>query len=107
MVSGATPPPKNRLLGQEVDQRAVRVIHRQYLFGPLLYALAFGLAWLNGPASIIAELLLAFFFALPGSPLRERPPQERTWRSDLSRWSAVILRRKERLSDDDRTANRD
>jgi hypothetical protein len=39
------------------------------LFGPLLYALAFGLAWLNSPASLIVELMLACFFALPGYPL--------------------------------------
>ncbi len=63
---------QNRLFDKDVDQRAVRAINRQYLFGPLLYAVAFGLAWLNSPTSIIFELLLALFFALPGYPLRDR-----------------------------------
>jgi len=59
---------KNRLLGQEVNLQAVQAINRQYMFGPLLYAIAFGLAWINGLASIILQLLLALFFALPGYP---------------------------------------
>jgi len=63
---------QNRLFDKDVDQRAVRAINRQYLFGPLLYAVAFGLAWLNSPTSIIFELLLALFFALPGYPLHDR-----------------------------------
>jgi TMEM175 potassium channel family protein len=63
---------QNRLFDEDVDQHAVRAINQQYLFGPLLYAVAFGLAWLNSPTSVIFELLLALFFALPGYPLRER-----------------------------------
>jgi uncharacterized membrane protein len=61
---------RNRLLGHEVDQDAVRAIHRQYLFGPVLYAIAFALAWFNSTACTILELLLALFFAL-----RPRPPR--------------------------------
>ena len=63
---------QNRLLGKGVDQDAVRAIHRQYLFGPFLYALAFGLAWFNSTACTVVELLLALFFALrPRSPHRQ------------------------------------
>src|SRR6266566_5439802 len=54
----------NRLLGKNADQRAVAAISQQYLFGPLLYLIAFGLAWINTPASIILNLFLALFFAL-------------------------------------------
>ena len=55
----------NRLIGKNADARAVASISRQYLGGPLLYLIAFGLAFLSVPASIIFNLLLALFFALP------------------------------------------
>lgn len=56
---------ENRLLGSKVDPRAVEAINRQYRFGPLLYLIVFGVAWISAPASIIINLLLAVFFALP------------------------------------------
>jgi uncharacterized membrane protein len=55
----------NRLIGKDADTRAVMAISRQYLFGPLLYLIAFGLAFVSVAASIIFLLLLALFFALP------------------------------------------
>ena len=55
----------NRLLDKNADTRAVAAISRQYVFGPLVYLISFGLAWINTPASIICNLLLALFFALP------------------------------------------
>jgi len=64
---------KNRLLGKNADAHAVRAISNQYLFGPLLYAVAFGLAWLSVPASILLNLLLALFFAFPGRKPRSLP----------------------------------
>ena len=57
---------RGRLLGKDADMQAVKAISRQYVFGPLLYLIAFGLAWVNTPTSIIFCLLLALFFALPG-----------------------------------------
>ena len=63
----------NRLLGKDTDTRAVQAIDRQYLFGPLLYLIAFGLAWVNVPSSIIFNFILALFFAVPG-----RPPKQLT-----------------------------
>src|SRR5712691_544451 len=63
----------NRLLGKDADTHAVAAISQQYLFGPLLYLISFGLAWINTPASIILNLLLALFFALPGRPPRQLP----------------------------------
>ena len=55
----------NRLLGKNADTRAVMAISRQYLFGPVSYLIAFGLAWINTPASIILNFILALFFAVP------------------------------------------
>jgi len=62
-----------RLLGKNADLSAVRAISRQYLFGPLLYSVAFGLAWINVPASVVVNLLLAVFFAIPSRKMREMP----------------------------------
>ena len=60
----------NRLISKDTDQRAVTAISRQYLFGPLFYLITFGLAWINVPACIILNFVLALFFAFPGHPLR-------------------------------------
>lgn len=59
----------NRLLGQNVDSRSVEAISRQYLFGPALYIIIFGVAWINSLVCIILSFILALFFALPGLPL--------------------------------------
>jgi uncharacterized membrane protein len=61
----------NRLLGKNVDTRAVVAISRLYLGGPLLYLIAFGLAFLSVAACIIFLLVLALVFALP-------PPKPRS-----------------------------
>ena len=61
----------NRLLSKNADTRAVAAISQQYLFGPLLYLVAFGLAWISTPASIILNFLLALYFALPVRPPRQ------------------------------------
>ncbi len=61
---------ENRLLGKEADRRAIQTITWQYRFGPPLYLITFGLAWINVPASLAVNLLMAVFFALPGRKLR-------------------------------------
>jgi len=61
----------NRLLGKDVDSRAIKDISKQYLFGPLVYLIAFALAFVSTPATIIASFALALFFALP--PRLPRP----------------------------------
>jgi len=58
----------NRLLGKNVDFQSVAAISRQYLFGPLLYLIVFGVAWINTLTCIILSFLLALFFALPDRP---------------------------------------
>ena len=55
----------NRLIGKNVDSRAIEDISKQYLFGPLFYLIAFALAFVSTPATIIASFALALFFALP------------------------------------------
>jgi uncharacterized membrane protein len=55
----------NRLLSKDADTRAVKAISGQYVFGPFLYLIAFGLAFYSTQASLIFCLLLALFFALP------------------------------------------
>ena len=62
----------NRLLDRQADPRAVKTITRQYRFGPLLYLVAFALAFIYAPASILWNLLLAIFFALPGHSLKQK-----------------------------------
>jgi len=61
----------NRLLGKDVDSRAIKDISKQYLFGPLVYLIAFALAFVSTPATIIASFALALFFAFP--PRLPRP----------------------------------
>ncbi len=57
---------QNRLLGNTINHRAVQAISRQYLFGPVLYAITLILAFIYVPASVAANFVLALFFALPG-----------------------------------------
>lgn len=61
---------RNRLLGKNADVRSVTAISRQYLFGPLLYLIIFGVSWISTSACVILSFILAIFFALPGRPLR-------------------------------------
>ena len=67
---------RNRLLVKDTDPHAVNAISRQYLFGPLVYLIVFGVAWINTLACVILSFILALFFALPGRPPRKQP-QER------------------------------
>lgn len=55
----------DRLLRHNKDLHFIANINRQYAFGPLLYLIAFVLAFLNVTASVGMCLLLAIFFALP------------------------------------------
>src|SRR3989440_6516790 len=66
----------HRLLGKDVDTRAVTAISRQYLLGPLVYLITFALSWVSTPGTIIASFVLALFFALPGRPPRPLPASD-------------------------------
>lgn len=56
-----------RLLGQDVDMASIERISRQYAFGPIAYLLCTAVAWVSVPASLVMNLALACFFALPPS----------------------------------------
>jgi uncharacterized membrane protein len=56
------------LLAPNHDRADVEAITRQYRFGPLMYVVAFLLAFLSAPLSFGLCLLLAIYFALPGRP---------------------------------------
>jgi uncharacterized membrane protein len=64
---------KNRLLDPGSELLEVQAISRQYAFGPLLYLVAFGLAFVSGVASLALNLSLAVFFALPARKPRSTP----------------------------------
>jgi uncharacterized membrane protein len=55
-----------RLLGKNVDVHQVAAISRQYFFGPVLYLITVGLAWINTPATALCCCIIALFFAFPG-----------------------------------------
>jgi uncharacterized membrane protein len=46
-------------------------ISRQYAFGPIIYLICFGLAWIDVRASVALNVALAIFFALPPSLMRK------------------------------------
>ena len=55
------------LLAKSVDERTIRAQTRQFALLPVLYLVAFGVAWINGPLSIAISLSLALFLAVPGN----------------------------------------
>ena len=56
---------KRNLLAADVDAASVGRITRQYAFGPLLYLACVALTWTSVSASLLLNLTLACFFALP------------------------------------------
>jgi len=61
---------ENRLLGQNVDEKEIEAMLRQFRFGPLIYLVTFAVTFVNVPVSLALNLLLAVFWALP---VRKRP----------------------------------
>lgn len=62
----------NRLLRKDADPEDTKAISRQYVFGPIVTILTLLIAIINVPASIVLNLLLTLFFALPGRSPRLR-----------------------------------
>src|SRR5206468_2961733 len=56
---------REHLLDAEVDHASVHGISRQYLFGPLYYIVAGVVALVSPLASVLLDLALAVFFAMP------------------------------------------
>lgn len=59
---------KGRLLAENVDNREIRQITRQYRFGPLMYLAAFAASFVSVSLSVGLCLFLAVFFAFKGWP---------------------------------------
>ncbi|MDQ2731967.1 MAG: TMEM175 family protein [Armatimonadota bacterium] len=55
----------NRLLDERADPQSVRAITQAYALGPLFYLATFVISIFSVPVSLVANLLLAAFFALP------------------------------------------
>jgi len=64
-----------RLLGKHADKALVAQITREYRFGPLVYLVAFLLAFVSVPASLVLTVLLAVYFALSGRNSSGKAPQ--------------------------------
>ena len=64
--------PKRHLLSHDVDAEAVAHITRQYSFGPVPYLGCLALAYVNVKLSLLANMALACFFALPPSVVRPK-----------------------------------
>jgi uncharacterized membrane protein len=62
----------NQLLGKQVDQDELQAVLRKYRFGPLAYIVTFALTWVSVPVSLILNLLLAVFWAIPISKQRSQ-----------------------------------
>jgi TMEM175 potassium channel family protein len=64
-----------RLLSKHANKALVAQITREYRFGPLVYLVAFLLAFVSVPASLVLTVLLAVYFALSGRNRSGRAPQ--------------------------------
>ncbi len=58
---------RHRLLGKSITAEQVRTINRQYLVGPIFYGVAFGLAFVSVPASLMLIIAMAIFYAITAS----------------------------------------
>jgi uncharacterized membrane protein len=56
---------RRHLLAPDADREAVENVTKQYTFGPALYLLCVILAWFSVGVSLVLNVALAFFFALP------------------------------------------
>jgi uncharacterized membrane protein len=64
---------RNRLIDRRTDPAAVQAVTRAYMWGPVMYTAALGLAFYSAMASLVLNLLLALFFALPRDGMRSLP----------------------------------
>jgi TMEM175 potassium channel family protein len=58
---------KHRLLDPAFQQELVHEITRQFRFGPVMYLVAFGAAFVSVPVSVAVNAGLAIFYAFTGS----------------------------------------
>ena len=55
----------HHLLGHEVNRASADKISKQYAGGPILYLICLATAWFSVTASLVLNIALAIFFALP------------------------------------------
>ncbi len=77
----------NRLLGKDVDLDEMQVMLKQFRFGFLPYLITFALTWVSVPISLIINLLMALFWALP---VNRRP----SFRRASSPFSRTVTRQR-------------
>jgi len=90
---------RDDLLHEDADHASIHAISRQYLLGPVYYLRCVGRRNLQPAASVLIDLLLAIFFALPArnvSSSSRRIPDAR------SEYRSVYGRRLARAADDRR-----
>lgn len=68
---------KHRLLRDDADPEDTRAISRQYIFGPIVNLVVFGLAFISVPISILLNLLLALFFGVSGRLTIKSPAEKK------------------------------
>lgn len=56
---------ENRLLSKEIDRDELQTMLGQFNIGPVSYLVTFALTWVSVPVSLVLNLLLAVFWALP------------------------------------------
>jgi uncharacterized membrane protein len=61
------------LLHEDADHASIHAISRQYLLGPLYYIVALVVAIYSPLTSVLLDLLLAIFFALPARMFHRQP----------------------------------
>jgi uncharacterized membrane protein len=68
------------LLANDLDREVTGKITQQYNYGPVAYMIAVALAWVSIPASLLINLVLAFFFAIPPHYAAKTLPPRRSVR---------------------------
>jgi uncharacterized membrane protein len=86
---------ENRLLGQEINQSELQTMRGQFNLGPIPYLITFALTWVSVPVSLVLNLLLAVYWALP---VHRRPAL--VYRSISNKVRRTSTTRKEREAED-------
>ena len=68
----------HRLVDRAVDPSLLRAMTRRYVFGMLLYILAFALAFFSAAASLALIVILALIFVLPEPEGTDKPSPYQT-----------------------------
>ena len=75
-----------RLLHEDHDHDAVRHITESYRYGPLSYVVALALGFVSVTASLLLNLTLALYFALPSKTAAAISPRRRRDAGDRLEW---------------------